>query len=109
MKIQGRVQCHLALGFFGRVDDLSDLELFNKIIHIRKKEVADEISLLTTKLNFGYEEARSIDIETRRIYIERIQELFGDKKQQGSDQPISEKEKALLSKNQERFGKGKKR
>lgn len=97
MTTLGRILCRSAQGFFGRVDDLSDPELFNKVVRMRKKEVVDEISLITAKLNIGYEEARSFDIETRHMYIERVQEMFGDKKQQHENGPMSTKEKELAA------------
>lgn len=98
----------MAQGFFGRVDDAKEVELFNSVLQIRKKEVVDEISILTAKLNFGYQEARELDIETRRMYLDRVQELFGNK-QQSTDQPLSQKEKDQLMKNQNMFGKGQKK
>jgi len=78
---------------------------------IRKKELVDEISVLMAKLNFGYEEAMNLDIETRRMFLDRIQEMFSqdNKKSQQTPQPISKKDKEFLKNNQERFGKGQKR
>jgi len=101
--------CRLAQGFFGRVDDTSDMALFNQVLKLRMKELAAEISIITSKLNFGYEEVKSLTIEERQMYLDRVQELFGDKKQQQANQPISQKERDFLQKNQEKMGKGQKR
>ncbi len=100
-------------GFFGRVDNIDDIDLFNKVVIMRKKELVDEISILMAKLNFGYEEAMNLDVETRKMFLDRIQELFSqDKKSQQQSPPqqaLSKKDKEFLKNNQERFGKGQKR
>jgi hypothetical protein len=75
---------------------------------MRKKELVDEISVLMAKLNFGYEEAMRLDIETRQMFLDRVQELFGDKKQQNQG-PMSKKDKDFLQQNQDKFSKGQKR
>lgn len=70
------------------------------------------------KLNFGYEEVRKLDIRTRDIYLNKIQELFGDKnnpnnphpknpfqKQQDERFPLSKRDQENLAK-REAFFKG---
>ena len=109
--MKGSIRYLSVPGFFGRVDSTDDIDLLNKVVIMRKKELVDEISVLMAKLNFGYEEAMNLDVETRKMFLDRIQELFSqDKKsQQQSPQAISKKDKEFLKSNQERFGKGQKR
>jgi len=67
---------------------------------MRKKELVAEISLITAKLNIGYEAAMKLDIETRNMYIDRVSEMFNKKGQTSSDQPLSKKEKEFIQSNQ---------
>jgi len=109
--IQGSILCQSAPVSFGRVEYSygGDNQVFYEALKLRKKELVNEISLITAKLNFSYEEARSLDIETRTMYLDRITEMFESKQQQANNQPLSKKEKEFIQSNQERFGKGKKR
>lgn len=63
------------------------------------------------KLNFGYEEAMNLDIETRRMFLDRIQEMFSQEKKTNNSQqfPVSKKDKDFLNRNKEIMSKGQKR
>lgn len=46
---------------------------------LRTQELVDEISILMAKLNFGFEEVQDLDVTRRKLYLEKVNELFGKK------------------------------
>jgi hypothetical protein len=62
--------------------DLESINKFNEAVRFWENELASEIAVICAKLHFTMTEVKNLTIQERRMYLDKIQEMFGKKDQQ---------------------------
>lgn len=103
--------------FFGRrefpKDELSlqAVNIFNEAVRFWEDDLASEIAVISAKLNFTKTEIERMTIQERRLYISKIQDMFGKKdpshqpsgKSMDDRFPMSQSDKKLVEMHQNRL------
>lgn len=71
---------------------IESINKFNEAVRFWEDELASEIAVICAKLNFTKSDVESLTIQQRKLYLDKIQEMFGKKEptpQHGAQQPKS--------------------